>query len=375
MTGVAAALAAWSTANFSASTAGADPSRELRAAIERAAEELAQPGTAAAARRLAEVAAQLTPVAETLAADALLSLAYAVDLGDPEGAVLNAGNVSHRHDFGLGADGAGDPSRVAWSMPRQEVAPGVPWHVRGSALGLDAALAPLGLRRVDMTRVSDAPRLTSNERQTFALSVALLNPFGMTDADRDALTDAIARGGQRIRLMTAESLDAVARDVRLDGWRRRALQWSLLNDPVEVPRLFSLTERLYLGGSPPPAVMDGWGMAAVVSHGCVCTRLAAPAERWNLSGRPQLGLISTAVPDVHLRVAIVLRELGLPAGIARHVLSAAVQDYVDEVRPNDTDDWLTLVRTGQMISRERIEDYVAAVTADGPLIPELRPAP
>ena len=55
------------------------------------------------------------------------------------------------------------------------------------------------------------------------------------------------------------------------------------------------------------------------------------------------------------------------------VLRVAVQDFVDEVRPTDADDWLTLVRAAQAISRERIEDDLAAATAMGPLIPEVRP--
>ena len=255
-------------------------------------------------------------------------------------------------------------------MPRQDVAPGVPWHVIGSALGLDVALAPLGLRRVDTTRMTEAPRLTLNERQTFALSVALMNPFTMTDADRDLVAAAIDRGDERVRTLTPASLDDVVRDVAMDGWRRRAAEWGLEHDPANVPSLFSLTELLRLGGANPSPALDGWGMAAFVSTGCVCNRLTAPGEWRNLAGRPQLGLLATAVADVQLRVASTLRDLGLPAAIAKHVLSGAVQDYIDEVRPNDIDDWLTLVRTARKISRDRIEDYVAAVTADGPLIPD-----
>jgi hypothetical protein len=365
----AAALTAWSKSNFSAFMASSDPLRELLPTVERVAFELERAGPAADARRVARIAEPLMPAAETIAADAMLSLAYAIDLGDPEGTVLNAGNVAHRHDFGLGIDDASQRARFAWSIPRQEVAPGVPWHVRGSALGLDLGLATLGLRRVDTTRVADAPRLTSNERQTFALSVALLNPFTMSDADRDSVAEAIARGVDRVRDVTPVSASALAADAALDGRRRRALQWSVLNDPGRVAALFSLTELLYIGGAPPQAVLDAWGMAGVAISGCLCTQLARPGEWLNLTGRPQLGLLSTAVPDVNLRVAITLRELGLPAGIARHVLSAAVQDYIDEVRPTDTDDWLTLVRTAHLIPRERIEDYVAAVTANGPLIP------
>jgi hypothetical protein len=52
------------------------------------------------------------------------------------------------------------------------------------------------------------------------------------------------------------------------------------------------------------------------------------------------------------------------------VLTAATQDYIDEVRPIHQNDWLTMVRSGQSLTRDRVEDYVAGLTADGPLVPE-----
>jgi hypothetical protein len=65
-----------------------------------------------------------------------------------------------------------------------------------------------------------------------------------------------------------------------------------------------------------------------------------------------------------------LAELHLPAMLARAVLAAAVQDFVDTVRATDPDDWLTLIRTARSFSRTQIEDYVAAAAADGPLVLE-----
>jgi hypothetical protein len=80
--------------------------------------------------------------------------------------------------------------------------------------------------------------------------------------------------------------------------------------------------------------------------------------------------MATVVPDLHLQVAILLRELQLPAAIARSVLTAAVQDFIDEARPTDANDWIGLVRATQTLSRERVEDYVAGATAYGPLVPD-----
>ena len=65
-----------------------------------------------------------------------------------------------------------------------------------------------------------------------------------------------------------------------------------------------------------------------------------------------------------------LKDLGLPAALAKVVLSAAVQDFIDEARPTDDGDWLSLSRAARAVTRERIEDYVAAATATGPLLPD-----
>ena len=145
-------------------------------------------------KRAARVAESLSQLADALLAQALASIAYAADVGDPDGTVLLADDVSRRHDFGFGAKDAEVRLRAAWAVPRPEVTPGVPWHVNGSLLGLDIALAPLALRRLNFERVLEAPKLTSNERDSFALSVSLLNPFDLRDADRDAIVEAVDAG-------------------------------------------------------------------------------------------------------------------------------------------------------------------------------------
>ncbi len=303
-------------------------------------------------------------------AESLLSLVYAIDLGDPDGTILLAGNVAHRHDFGLGVIDREARGRSAWAMPHQEVAPGVPWHVAGSALGLELALAPLSLRRTDTGRIGGAPRLTSNERQTFAMSVALLNPFAFEDSDRDRIVEAVVRGRHRVAAAIGDPalLEAVFSDASIDPRRKRAVAWTAAHEPNRVESMFSLTELLYLGGMPDTS-LDAWGMADVPVSGCLCTRLSPPGTWTRVTGRPQLGLLATTVADLNFRVAIVLNELKLPAAIERHVLAAAMQDFIDEVKPTDADDWLTLVRSAQSVTRERIEDYVAAVAASGPLVP------
>jgi hypothetical protein len=116
--------------------------------------------------------------------------------------------------------------------------------------------------------------------------------------------------------------------------------------------------------------LDSWGMAAYVSAGCVCTMMPAPGRLPLLMGRPQIGLLATAVPDLNLHVARMLAELHVPAMLARAVLASAAQDFVDSVRSTDPDDWLSLVRSARTLTRLQVEDYVAAAAADGPLVLE-----
>ncbi len=110
-----------------------------------------------AGRRVAPRREPIEDAADAVLAEALLSIAYAADVGDPEGTVLLAGDVSLRHDFGFAARDGEQRLRTAWALPRQDVMPGMPWRVNGSLLGLDVALAPLALRRVNADHVLDAP--------------------------------------------------------------------------------------------------------------------------------------------------------------------------------------------------------------------------
>ncbi len=347
-----------------------DSRRRIREAIDRTSEDLSKIKTQADLQRATRFAEPLLELADEALAETLLSWAYAVSIGDADSPVLLVGDVAQRHDLGIGRV-EHQRSHLEWARPRQRIAANVPWHVAGSLLGLDVALSPQILRRVNTDRVVDAPTLSTNERESFAMAVALLNPFELRDPDLDAIGDAVSRGRQRLASLgeDSEALELIVAEIRMDGWRRRALQWTLTHDPQRAASLFSMTELLYLGQAPVND-LQAWGMAAVASTGCLCTRLAPPNEWRTLLGRPQVGLMATTVPDLHLQVALLLRELQLPAAIAKPVLTGAVQDFIDEARTTDANDWLGLVRAAQNLSREKVEDYVAAATAYGPLVPE-----
>jgi hypothetical protein len=321
-------------------------------------------------QRTAEIAGDLVSAADIVLSEVLVSLAYALHLGDPDGSTLLGGDVARRHDFGIGSRVSDVRSGMPWAVPEQHADPGVPWHVGGSLVGLDVALAQLSFRRVGGDTISGPPTLSSNDRETFARSAALLNPYRLGDGQRDAIVDAIGRGRERVGVSRAAAdLESIAEAVKMDGWRRRALLWTAANQPAQKLSFFSLSELLILGGGT-LGELEGWGSAMTPMFGCLCNRLPAP-NTWRFAiGRPQVGLVGTAVPDMTLRVAMALSELALPAALAKAVLHAALPEYIDSVRPTDPSDWLTLVRAVQEVPRERIEDYVAAAAVvGGPLVP------
>ena len=342
--------------------------------VERVAGELTKITRPQDVRRAGNAARPLADLSGFLLGDALSAIAYAVSLGEPSDSTLLSVDLSHRHDFGLGLRDPALRQRTSWEVPRQLVQVGAPRRIIGSLLALDVAFARLTLRRVALDDPASNPTLLSNDRETFTQSVALLNPFVLRDADRDAIASAIARGRARVEALgtaanPSEAFLRAAEEIRMDGWRRRAVNWTLQHDPKRIQMLFSLNELLVLGAGQ-PATLASWGMSGTPLSGCLCSRLAAPNEWRLVAGRPQMGVMSAVMPDLNLHVAVMLATLKLPAPLAKIVLGAAMQEFVNRVRPNDADDFMTLTLGARLASRERIEDYVAAATADGPLLPE-----
>ena len=312
----------------------------------------------------------LATLAEDLLAQALMSLAYAIDIGDPEGTTLLGGDPSRRHDFGI-LNGPGDTRvRAAWSEPRDVTAEGAR-HVSGSLVGLDVGLGAFALRRVNAGSLPPAPTLSMPERQEFITTFALMNPRDLADADRDAIVAAIGRGRSALSAVTADPSrwDAAADRMGIDGWRRRAVRWTLAHDASQLPSFVSLAELAVLGapdGGLPP--LDRFGMAGLAREACLCTIAPAPGLLPLMTGRPRVGLIAAQMADLNLRVAERLSAAKLPASLEPAILAAGVQDFVDRVTPLHADDWLTLVRAAQAVPDERIDDYVASLTTGGPLV-------
>jgi hypothetical protein len=344
--------------------------RDARDAVEKTIDELTQMRRAPERNPAARVAASLFDMVDVVLAESMLSLNYEVNLDVPRAARWAAASLAGRHDFGLAQLEHEQRLRTAWAMPRRAAEDDVPWHVVGAALGLDLAIPSLALRRIHTAPPARPPAIEPGERDFFAASVALMNPLALRNEDLGAIAETIARGRRRVDALSDGygDVNALAREISMDGWRRRALRWNIDHAPGSVASLFSMTDFLYLGGGG-RLDLDAWGMSARNVTGCLCTRLAAPGLWTALVGRLQPGLLGAAVADVNLRVAVALAEMQLPAQLARSLLAIAVQDFVEDVQFVHLDDWLARVRTAQGLTRERIEDYLAIVTFDGPLMP------
>jgi hypothetical protein len=303
-----------------------------------------------------------------LLADALVSIVYAIHLGDPEGAAVTSSSVALRHDFGLPTSASGGPSE-AWHLPIERFDGKEAWRVRGSLLGLEAALPRLVLRRVDRTAMPGEPTLGSQDRQTVMLTAALSNPADTTDASRDAITAAVARGRTRVTALAADrsKLDGVADAAGLSEWRREALAWSF-DEGRDVLPMFSLVELFWLGASSGDAgVVDGWGAAALRLSGCLCLQMPNPSPWEDVAGYTT-EVLATRGADVPLRIAEALATLKLPGALAPALAGFVTQDVIDHARLAYPNDWEAFSRAVFEVPNERIMDYVAALTVAGPLV-------
>jgi hypothetical protein len=309
--------------------------------------------------------------AEQGIADTLMSIVYAVHLGEPDGAAAAAGDVAGRHDFGLDALDAS--KSAAWRLPREEHGDRGGWRITGSVLGLDVALARLAVRRLDFSDMPGEPTLSTSERNASMVTAALFGPLtGDADHDRDRIAEAISRGRARVAGLRGDraEIDRVADEAGLSEWRREALVWSLAHDRDTALPSFSLVELFWLGTRHrSTSAFQRWGAATTTLDGCLCLQMPG-AQPWeSRAGRASAGHLSTLGADVPLRVAELLAELKLPASLAPAVVAYAMQDLVDLARPAYFDDWGAVQRVARELPRERLFDYIAALAGDGPLVP------
>lgn len=301
-------------------------------------------------------------------ADALLTLVYATALGDPEGAASLSPDVVTRHDFGHTSTPV-VRDELLWAPPDERQGFG-PWRIQGSLLGLDLGLSRLAMRRIADEQMPAAPSLTLNDLGTLSRTVVALVPTELSDAARDELAAAIARGRERVRHAGTDlaAIGALADEVRMSDTVRQLLPWMLSRQSGALPPLFSLGELLWLGQPKlTRAQLDRWGLAADGLDGRRLTAMPPPAPWEDFAGRSEAGQVTTQVPDLTLRLVEATAGLGLPGSLVPALLAFALEDYWHDTRARFADDWPRLTRQAAELPETRVEDYVAALTGSGPL--------
>ena len=313
----------------------------------------------------------LAQLVDALLAETLVAIAYAPWLGNPANLLGPQADVSHRHRFGLKVITGPVVERRAWLRTAPDGSRVAGAGFIGSLLSLDLAHASKRLRRLGTDTVPAAPRLNPNDKEALADTVALLNPRDLATADLLILGQAVARGRTLVReTKEPAQLDALAVRVSMPGIRRQALSWATLTGTEPTERLFSIVELLALGaeGLATPA-LDVWGTTSEPVSGCFCLRFPSGRQWSALTGRPGTRLLGAAAPDVTLRVVELLAELKVPAALTPEVLGIATQGFIDTAPPLFDDDWVGVVGHTHRLSREMVEDYVAALVASGPIRP------
>jgi hypothetical protein len=345
--------------------------REASAALKRA-------GDAADIGGARRLSSSFLTLADDLLGRGLMEVVYAVALGQPDSVPISAADAASRHDFGLSSPGMS--RRAAWQLPASGSDSRRGWHVAGALLGLDVKLAEFSLLRLSLKPPARRPTLNDEDRRVLIESAALVEAGSLTDADRDAIVAAMRRGRARLAdVKTAADAAALADDIPLSPARRTLLSWAAVHDPDRVPAFLSPLEQMWLGLERPTRYgqLDAWGVSSEPRLGCLCRQMIDRRPWETLSGRWSWGLIASGFPDLNLRLAELLADLKMPAVLLGPVLASATLDLINGAASRDGDDRRGLVEFVRALKADRVEEYLALLTTDGPLVPieDISPGP
>jgi hypothetical protein len=322
----------------------------------------------------ASVLADVSDLAQAVATLALAEFAYASTMGWAGDLPLTAAAASRRHVF-IRPYGPG--RHRFWATPAISADRRLPWHVSGSLLGLDIALAPVGLRRLSLRPPAEAPSLNTGDRAILVATAAAVGAPHFGDEAQQIVVRLVRQARDRIENVgdrrEARQLGVLA---GVSGHRIAAAEWLFANDRNALGGLFSMTElvRIGLAGKPTPAALDGWGNYEMALSG----RSRAgrfpdlPVERY--AGRSRR-LLAAALPELQLTLAIRLADLRLPATLVPALMASATLDVVNTTPSRFADDWQAIVDRVRAIDAHAVERYLGLLTTTGPLrrLPVVQP--
>ncbi len=312
-------------------------------------------------------AGALRRFADALLARGLMDLAYAVALGGGDGRVILSGEAASRHDLGIGrfeVDGA----PAAWQFPTPAARARGVWHLEGALVGLDLCLADSWLRRRSERPPAAAPTMDRNDRRALAEAVPLMVPATLSDVDRDRIAAALHRGRARLASAAPDEIAAIASVMPLGAVRRGVWGWAVSHGRAYFEPLVWLRDQLALGGDG-AAWPDAWGAPSRPRDSGLRLEFP-PRPPDDYTGHLSSGILMSAVPDINLRLAEWLAVLHMPASLLPAVLAAATLDVIDGSPTRYTDDLRSIAERVEGITLDDVEQYLALLTTDGPLVPD-----
>ena len=325
------------------------------------------------ASKAAREVAPMIDLLDYLLGETLVALAYAPVSGGAATFTAATTDVSHRHTFGVAERAVPNTDvRRAWlrAAPGSTAVAGA--AVTGSLFGIDLTFATKKLRRIASDSLPAPPKLNPNDGDTLITTVALLNPRRLTSSNLGAIGAALTRGRERVRAAARNpaAWDALAARAGMSSLRRQLLPWAAEHMPDQVERLFSVSEVFWIGTDADPldhTTLDAWGMSFEPIDGCHCLRLPRAGSWDSLVGREPTKQFGSGMVDLNLRVAGLLSDAKVPAPLFAGVMSMAMRDYLDTVPAMYFDDWEAISSHAWTLTRERLEDYVSALVASGPV--------
>jgi hypothetical protein len=318
------------------------------------------------------VALSLRELADDLLGRGLMEIAYAAAMGAPERTPISVEEAASRHDFKADLEGHGYAG--AWRLPiyGRRSGPQRTWHISGSLLGLDVTLADLSLLRLSSRPPSRRPTLNDEDRRIITEGVALVEPDAFDEQGRLLVLDTLRKGRARLAsIRTDAEAKALAAEIGLGPARISLLPWIASHDPGRLAAFLSPVEILWLGleSRPVDRMLQAWGAPAGPRLGCLCVQLLDRRPWESFAGRWNLGVLASGFPDLNLRLVELLSDLQMPAPLLGPVLAAATIDFTENATSRDPDDRRGPVEFVQALKADRVEQYLALLTTDGPLFP------
>ncbi len=317
-----------------------------------------------------EVAARLATLADEMLGGVLRALAYAAHIGDPESNLLLGPSLADDHDFTFQEPNV-SPVTAGWALPTEQGGLGMPWHVSGSILCLEAVLGRFSLPRL-MIAPTGPRRVGRRDEQVLAHAAVLVRPTDLHDAERDRLVGAIARGRELADAATEPgTILALGKAAGINPRRRNVLAWAAGQSSSRPSAMLTLTELLRIGSGTRTVEVDpAWGASSLSLDGCPCLRFPDEEPIDGYGRIPTAAAVASATPDLSLRLAEITARLGVPASVAALLLPDATQELIDTAHPAHADDWVALAEVASAISESRRIEKIASLTAaGGPLIP------